>query len=85
MNTSLVKEKIYFKQLLESEQKYLKRLLELSVSENAKLREKLLEKNLEELTFINNFLRINCNHQWIKEDDDITIVTFCNNCGLHYN
>lgn len=85
MNTSLVQDKIYLKQLLESEQKYLKQLLKFSFAENKKLRENLLVKNLEEITTVNRFLRENCKHQWIKEDDDITIITFCNNCGLQYN
>ena len=85
MNSTFVQDKIYLKQLLESEQKYLKQLIEFPFTESKNLRETLLVKNLEELSTVNNFLRINCKHNWINEDDDITIVTFCNNCGLQYN
>ena len=84
MNNEIVKDNIFKKQLLESERKYIKQLLIFSDEETKELRNKMLNKNLSELLSVNKYLRENCNHMWIK-DDDITTFKYCNNCGLDYN
>jgi hypothetical protein len=85
MNNEIVKDNIFKKQLLESERKYIKQLLIFSDEETKELRNKMLNKNLSELLSVNKYLRENCNHMWIKDDDDITTFKYCNNCGLDYN
>jgi hypothetical protein len=85
MNNQIVRDAIFQKQLLECERKYIKQLLVFSSEETIELRNKMLNKNLSELLNVNKYLRENCNHIWIKDDDDIRIINFCNNCGLDYN
>lgn len=85
MNNENVLTNIFRKQLLESERKYIKQLLVFSDEETKELRNTMLNKNLSELITVNKYLRENCNHVWIKDDDDIRIIRYCNNCGLDYN
>ena len=85
MNNQNVKDNIFKKQLLESERKYIKQLLVFSDEETKELRNKMLNKNLSELLSVNKYLRENCIHMWVKDDDDIMTFKYCNNCGLDYN
>lgn len=80
-----VNDHIYLKQTLESERKYLERMLEMGNEEHYELRLTLINKNKQELENVNDYLRIKCCHQWIvdeytSEDE----VKYCNNCGLGY-
>ena len=85
MNNQNVCDNIFRKQLLESERKYIKQLLVFSDEETKELRNKVLDINLSESLSVNKYLRENCLHIWVKDDDDLTIFKYCNNCGLDYN
>lgn len=84
-----MEEILFIKQFLESEQKYISFLIESGSSENKILREKLLDKNKQELKNITEQLNKKCNHSVIITDyvedsrSNMIKISYCNNCGLN--
>ena len=80
-------EKLYLKNLLESEQKYLHFLIESGSIKNKSMRESMLEKNKQELNSINDFLMKNCQHNVVEDFIDnifngLVKINYCDKCGL---
>lgn len=79
-------EKIYLKQLLESEEKYLTFLIEYGNPENKLMRENMLGITKRELLETKNYLHKHCKHEivtdYIDHIDSTIRVKYCNNCGL---
>ena len=79
-------EKIYLKQLLESEEKYLTFLIEHGKPENKLMRENMLEITKKELLEAKHYLHKHCQHEIVTDYIDTMNSTmkikYCNNCGL---
>jgi len=79
-------EKIYLRQLLESDKTNLHFLIENGDSKNKLMREKMLEITKNELLITNEYLYKHCNHEIIIDHIDslekMEKIKYCNKCGL---